>query len=114
MLQRQIVKFLSKQIEYPVGAKDVITRIHSLTWMLISVNVTIYRTELRQRYAKLQLKGDVSRIMSIIETFGLTAATLGGGFFVGILIGYAINKVIKIVSVIVGLFLAGLAYLQSQ
>jgi uncharacterized membrane protein (Fun14 family) len=50
--------------------------------------------------------------MSIVESFGPTAATLGGGFFVGILIGYAIKKVIKIVAVIVGLFLAGLAYLQ--
>jgi uncharacterized membrane protein (Fun14 family) len=40
------------------------------------------------------------------------AATLGGGFFVGVLIGYALKKVIKIVAVIVGLFLAGLAYLQ--
>jgi uncharacterized membrane protein (Fun14 family) len=40
------------------------------------------------------------------------AATLGGGFFLGILIGYAVKKVIKIVAVIVGLFLAGLAYLQ--
>jgi uncharacterized membrane protein (Fun14 family) len=37
---------------------------------------------------------------------------MGGGFFVGILIGYAIKKVIKILAVIVGLFLAGLAYLQ--
>src|ERR671914_465639 len=50
--------------------------------------------------------------MSIIESFGPTAATLGGGFFVGILIGYALKRVIKIVAVIVGLFLAALAYLQ--
>ena len=50
--------------------------------------------------------------MSIVESFGPTAATMGGGFFVGILIGYAVKKVIKIVAVIVGLFLAGLAYLQ--
>src|SRR5215212_11610459 len=48
----------------------------------------------------------------IVENFGPTAATMGGGFFVGILIGYALKKVIKIVAVIVGLFLAGLAYLQ--
>ena len=52
--------------------------------------------------------------MTIIESFGPTAATMGGGFFVGILIGYAVKKVIKMVAVIVGLFLAGLAYLQSQ
>src|SRR5919109_4173707 len=50
--------------------------------------------------------------MSIIESFIPTATTLGGGFFVGILIGYALKKVIKIVAVIVGLFLAALAYLQ--
>ena len=49
---------------------------------------------------------------SIVESFGPTAATMGGGFFVGILIGYALKKVIKLVAVIVGLFLAGLAYLQ--
>src|SRR5215204_5377359 len=52
--------------------------------------------------------------MNIIESFGPTAATLGGGFFVGVLIGYALKKVIKLLAVIVGLFLAGLAYLQSQ
>ena len=46
-----------------------------------------------------------------IESFGSTAATMGGGFFVGLLIGYAIKKIIKLVAVIVGLFLAGLAYL---
>src|ERR671925_517631 len=49
-----------------------------------------------------------------VESLGSTAATLGGGFFVGVLIGYALKKVIKIVAVIFGLFLAGLAYLQSQ
>ena len=49
---------------------------------------------------------------SIVESFGPTAATMGGGFFVGILIGYALKKVIKLVAVIVGLFLAALAYLQ--
>ena len=50
--------------------------------------------------------------MNIPETFGPSAATLGGGFFVGILIGYALKQVIKLLAVIVGLFLAGLAYLQ--
>jgi uncharacterized membrane protein (Fun14 family) len=49
-----------------------------------------------------------------IEHLGQAAATMGGGFFIGILIGYALKKVIKIVFVIVGLFLAGLAYLRSQ
>jgi uncharacterized membrane protein (Fun14 family) len=51
-------------------------------------------------------------MMSIVESLGSTAATIGGGFFAGILIGYALKKVIKLVAVIVGLFLAGLVYLQ--
>jgi uncharacterized membrane protein (Fun14 family) len=40
--------------------------------------------------------------------------TLGGGFFGGILIGYALKKAIKIVAIIAGFFLAALAYLQYQ
>jgi uncharacterized membrane protein (Fun14 family) len=40
--------------------------------------------------------------------------TLGGGFFGGILIGYALKKIIKIVAIIAGFFLAALAYLQYQ
>jgi uncharacterized membrane protein (Fun14 family) len=40
--------------------------------------------------------------MSSFESLGPTAATLGGGFFVGILIGYALKKVMKIAAVIVG------------
>ena len=48
--------------------------------------------------------------MNIIESFTPTAATLGGVFFVGIQIGYALKKLIKLVALIVGLFLAGLAY----
>ena len=38
------------------------------------------------------------------------AGTIGGGFFVGLLAGYAIKKIIKIAAVIVGLFIAVLAY----
>ena len=51
-------------------------------------------------------------MVNIVESFGPTAATMGGGFFVGIVIGYALKKVIKMVAVIAGLLLAGLAYLQ--
>jgi uncharacterized membrane protein (Fun14 family) len=50
--------------------------------------------------------------MNIIDSFGPAATTIGGGFFVGVIIGYALKKVIKLVAVVVGLFLAGLAYLQ--
>jgi uncharacterized membrane protein (Fun14 family) len=49
---------------------------------------------------------------SIVESFASTAATMGGGFFVGILIGYALKKVIKLLTIIVGLFLSALTYLQ--
>jgi uncharacterized membrane protein (Fun14 family) len=42
------------------------------------------------------------------------AATLGSGFLIGVLIGYALKKVLKILSIVVGLFLAGLTYLQTQ
>jgi uncharacterized membrane protein (Fun14 family) len=49
-----------------------------------------------------------------VENFSPVAATIGGGFFAGILIGYALKKVAKILSIVVGLFFAGLAYLQYQ
>jgi uncharacterized membrane protein (Fun14 family) len=39
---------------------------------------------------------------------------VGGGFFRGLLFGYAIKKVVKLIAVIAGLFIAGLAYLQYQ
>jgi uncharacterized membrane protein (Fun14 family) len=43
-----------------------------------------------------------------------TASTVGGGFFGGLLFGYAIKKVIKLIAVMGGLIIAGLAYLQYQ
>ena len=42
------------------------------------------------------------------------SASVGGGFFGGILLGYALKKVVKLIAVVVGLFLVGLAYLQYQ
>lgn len=42
------------------------------------------------------------------------AGTVGGGFFVGFIAGYAIKKVIKLAAVIIGLFIAALAYLEYQ
>ncbi|MGC1133314.1 MAG: FUN14 domain-containing protein [Nitrososphaeraceae archaeon] len=42
------------------------------------------------------------------------AVTIGGGTFGGILIGYVLKKIIKIVAIIAGFFLAALAYLQYQ
>jgi uncharacterized membrane protein (Fun14 family) len=49
-----------------------------------------------------------------LEPIGSVGVTIGGGFFAGILIGYALKKVVKVVAVIAGLFFAGLAYLQYQ
>jgi uncharacterized membrane protein (Fun14 family) len=42
------------------------------------------------------------------------AGTVGGGFLVGFIAGYAIKKVIKLSAVIIGLFVAALAYLEYQ
>jgi uncharacterized membrane protein (Fun14 family) len=42
------------------------------------------------------------------------AASIGGGFLGGLLLGYALKKVVKLIAVVVGLFIAGLAYLQYQ
>ena len=49
-----------------------------------------------------------------IENFSSIAATIGAGFFTGILIGYGIKKVVKVAAIVVGLFFAGLAYLEYQ
>jgi uncharacterized membrane protein (Fun14 family) len=51
-----------------------------------------------------------------LNTDALTSisATIGGGFIGGLLLGYALKKVVKLIAVVVGLFIAGLAYLQYQ
>jgi uncharacterized membrane protein (Fun14 family) len=40
------------------------------------------------------------------------AAAVGGGFFGGLLFGYAIKKVVRLIAIVVGLFLVGLVYLK--
>jgi uncharacterized membrane protein (Fun14 family) len=47
----------------------------------------------------------------IMATF---AGTVGGGFLIGFVTGYAIKKVIKLAAVIVGLFIATMAYLEYR
>lgn len=42
------------------------------------------------------------------------ADTIGGRFFIGLITGYALKKVIKLAAVIIGLFIAALAYLEYQ
>jgi uncharacterized membrane protein (Fun14 family) len=48
------------------------------------------------------------------DTLTSMSVTIGGGFFGGLLLGYALKKVVKLIAVLVGLFIAGLAYLQYQ
>jgi uncharacterized membrane protein (Fun14 family) len=48
------------------------------------------------------------------NTISPLATTIGGGFFGGALLGYAIKKIVRIATIIVGLFIAGLAFLQYQ
>ena len=38
----------------------------------------------------------------------------GGGFLFGLVVGYAIKKVMKIAAIIIGLFIAALAYLSYR
>jgi uncharacterized membrane protein (Fun14 family) len=49
-----------------------------------------------------------------IENAGPFVTTIGGGFHIGILIGYSLKKVVKLAAIVLGLFFAGLAYLQYQ
>ena len=48
------------------------------------------------------------------DVIASVSTIVGGGFFGGLLLGYALKKVVKAVAIIVGLFIAGLAYLQYQ
>ena len=50
----------------------------------------------------------------IITDIAPFAGTVGGGFFLGVLVGYALKKVIKLAAIISGLFIAALAYLEYQ
>jgi uncharacterized membrane protein (Fun14 family) len=52
--------------------------------------------------------------MTTVTDFAPFIGTVGGGFIGGMLVGYAIKKVIRFVAVILGLFIAGLAYLEYQ
>jgi uncharacterized membrane protein (Fun14 family) len=52
--------------------------------------------------------------MTTVADFAPLAGSLGGGFVAGALAGYAVKKVMKIAAVIVGLFIAALAYLEYQ
>ena len=42
------------------------------------------------------------------------AGLVGGGFLAGFLAGFAIKKVLRLAAIIIGLFIAALAYLEYQ
>jgi uncharacterized membrane protein (Fun14 family) len=48
------------------------------------------------------------------DYLGSIAATIGGGFFAGLITGWALKKIIKLIAVVVGIFLGALIYLQTQ
>jgi uncharacterized membrane protein (Fun14 family) len=50
----------------------------------------------------------------IFEGIIPTAASIGGGFFIGILLGYFIKKVIKVLMFVAGGIVGLLLYLQQQ
>ena len=77
--------------------------------MVYESNTNTRRENTRQYRVVSNSKG--VRWMNLNENL---AVTVGGGFFGDILIGYALKKIIKIVTVIAGFFLAALVYLQNQ
>ena len=42
------------------------------------------------------------------------AGTVGGGFFLGFIAGWAIKKMMRLAAIIIGLFIAAIAYLEYQ
>lgn len=48
------------------------------------------------------------------ESLEPIVAAVCGGFFAGLLTGWALKKVIKLAAVVVGLFIGALIYLQSK
>jgi uncharacterized membrane protein (Fun14 family) len=71
--------------------------IYIYTERFIAINITVYTVD-----------------QMAVDNISSIWAVVGGGFFGGLLLGYAIKKVVKLIAVVVGLFLAGLAYLQYQ
>jgi uncharacterized membrane protein (Fun14 family) len=56
----------------------------------------------------------VERHLLNIENITSMSVTIGRGFFVGVLIGYELEKGVKIVAIVIGLFFVELIYLQYQ
>jgi uncharacterized membrane protein (Fun14 family) len=71
--------------------------IYRYTERFIAINITVYTAD-----------------QMAVDNISSIGAVVGGEFFGGLLLGYAIKKVIRLIAVIIGLLLAGLAYLQYQ
>ena len=48
------------------------------------------------------------------ENLSFIAAIMGGSFFAGVLVEYALKKVVKLATVVVGLFFAGIAFSTNK
>jgi uncharacterized membrane protein (Fun14 family) len=49
-----------------------------------------------------------------MDNLGTLVAISGGGFFTGVLMGWALKKIVKLFAIMAGLFLTGLTILQYQ
>ena len=67
-----------------------------------------------KQFFPIRRKCDSEEFMTNLGEFNQIGFAIGGGFITGLLVGYALKKVVKLVAVVVGLFFAGLAYLQYQ
>jgi len=54
------------------------------------------------------------KLAIMVTDLAPVAGTVGGGFFICFITGYAIKKVIKLAAIIVGLFIAPLVYLEYR
>jgi uncharacterized membrane protein (Fun14 family) len=71
--------------------------IYRYTVRFIAINIAVYTVD-----------------KMVVDNISSIGTVVGGGFFGGLLLGFAIKKVVKLIAVVVGLFIAGLAYLQYQ
>jgi uncharacterized membrane protein (Fun14 family) len=84
-----------KRLEYMHNIKR-----NNSTWSVIAANFLVYLVYFDSRMT--------------IDNLSALVTTAGGGFLSGILVGWALKKVVKLFAIIAGLFLAGLTILQYQ
>lgn len=57
---------------------------------------------------------EVGRWMIATTDVAPFAGSIGGGVFIGLIAGYALKKIIRLTAIIIGIFIAALAYLEYQ